>query len=73
MISRITLPDGHRQPFVAAVVRERELLVVEAEQGQDRGVNVVDVGWAIDGVQADLVGRAVRRCPASRRRRPSTS
>ena len=36
---------GHdRQPFGAAVVQERQLLVVEAQQVQDRGVDVVDVG-----------------------------
>ena len=53
------MPIHDRQPFVAAVVREGQLLVIEAQQVQDRGVDVVDVGLVLDGVQADLVGRAV--------------
>ena len=36
------------QPLVAAVVQEGELLVVEAHQVQDRGVDVVDVGAVLD-------------------------
>ena len=35
------------------------LLVVQAEAVQDGGVQVVDVGAVLDGVQADLVGGAV--------------
>ena len=61
------------QAFVAAVVAERQLLVVEAEQVQDGGVEVVDVDAALDAVQAELVGRAVDVARPSRRRRPGTS
>ena len=45
-------------PFVAAVVEEGQLLVIEAAAVQDRGVDVVDVDLVLDGPQADLVGRA---------------
>ena len=37
--------------------------MVEAHQVQDRGVDVVDVGTVLDGVQADLVGGARRSPP----------
>ena len=33
--------------------------MVEAHQVQDRGVQVVDVDPVLDGLQAELVGRAV--------------
>src|SRR3954471_15687411 len=46
------------QPLVAAVVAERQPLVVETEQVQDRGVHVVDVRFVLGGPQADRVGRA---------------
>ena len=36
------------QPLVAAVVQEGELLVVEAHQVQDRGVDIVDMGAVFD-------------------------
>ena len=66
-------PADVGQPLVAAVVEVGELLVVEAHQVQDRGVDVVDVGAVLDRVQADLVGRADDRAALDRRRRPSTS
>ena len=47
------------QAEVAAGVAVGELLVVEAEQVQDRGVQVVDVDLVLDGLEAELVGRAV--------------
>ena len=47
------------QAEVAAGVAVGELLVVEAEQVQDRGVQVVDVDRVLDGLEAELVGRAV--------------
>ncbi len=43
---------------VAALEAEGELLVVEAEQVQDRGVEVVDVDAVFDGAEAELVGLA---------------
>ena len=47
------------QAEVAAGVAVGELLVVEAQQVQDRGVQVVDVDLVLDGLEAELVGRAV--------------
>src|SRR5687768_16191187 len=41
-----------------ALVEVDELGVVEAHQGEDRGVQVVDVEPVLDGVQANLVGGA---------------
>ncbi len=61
------------QAFVLAVVQERQLRVVEAEQVQNRRVEVVDVNAAVDAVQPELVGRAVDESRPSRRRRPSPS
>src|SRR5436190_4426047 len=48
----------NRRPLVASVVRIGELFVVEPEQMQDRGVNVVHVARRVDGLHADLVGRS---------------
>ena len=47
------------QAEVAAGVAVGELLVVEAQQVQDRGVQVVDVDVVLDGLEAELVGGAV--------------
>ena len=44
---------------VAALEAVGELLVVEAEQVQDGGVQVVDVDLALDDAEAEFVGRAV--------------
>src|SRR5215468_10927327 len=49
---------GLGQAFVAAVVQECQVNVVEAEQVQDGGVQVVDVDGVFRGVQAEFVGRA---------------
>src|SRR6185437_16005904 len=48
--------DG--EAFVAAVAGEGESFVVEAEDVEDGGVDVVDVDLILDGVEAELVGRA---------------
>ena len=48
-----------RQPEVAAGVAVGELLVVEAQEVQNRGVQVVDVDAVLDGLEAEVVGRAV--------------
>ena len=42
-ISLMTLPFDERQPFVAAEVRVGQLVLVEAELVQDRGVDVAEV------------------------------
>ena len=46
------------QPHAEAFVGDRKAAVVEAEQVQDRGVQVVDVDRVFDDVPADLVGLA---------------
>ena len=61
------------QPEVAAGVAVGELLVVEAQQMEDRGVQVVDVDLVLDGLEAELVGGAMDVAALARRRRPSTS
>ena len=58
---------------VEALELERQPLVVEAEQVQDRGVQVVDVDAVLRGVEAELVALAEREARLSRRRRPATS
>ena len=47
------------QAEVAAGVAEGEAFVVEAEQVQDRGLQVVDVDRVLDDVEAEVVGLAV--------------
>ena len=53
------LPVHVGQAEVAAGVAVRQLLVVEAQQVQDRRVQIVDVDLVLDGGEAELVGRAV--------------
>ena len=62
-----------RQPHVAAAEVERQPFVVDPEQMQDRGVQVVDMHFVFDRVVPVLVGRAVDVTRPSNRRRPSTS
>ena len=47
------------QAEVAAGVAVGEAFVVEAEQVQDRGLQVVDVDRVLDDVEAEVVGAAV--------------
>ena len=49
------------EPEIAAGVAIRQTLVVQAEQVQDRRVQVVEVDLVLDRVVAVVVGRAVRR------------
>ena len=60
-----------RQPLLGAVVEVAQPLVVEAQQVQDRGVQLVDAAGILDGLVAELVGRAVAECLSSRPRRPA--
>src|SRR5262245_48152898 len=53
------LPMHIGQPEVAAAVAEGELLVVEADEVEDGGVEVVDVDAVFDGLVAEFVGGAV--------------
>ena len=56
---RITTSVDVGQAEVAAGVAVGEGLVVEAEEVEDRGVEVVDVDLVLDGLEAELVGGAV--------------
>ena len=66
------IPGDVGQAEVAAGVAEGQPLVVQAEQVQERGVQVVDVDLVLDGVNSR--SRRSRRgdSRASRRRRPAT-
>ena len=59
------------QALLAALEQIRQLAVIQAEQLQDRGVQVVDVDAVLDGAEAELVGGADRPGRPSRRRRPA--
>ena len=61
------------QLLVEPLVAVREPLVVEAQQVQHRGVEVVDVDRVLDDVVGEVVGLAVDRARPASRRRPSTS
>ena len=54
-------PGDVGQAVVAAGVAVGETLVVEAEEVQDRRVEVVDVDFVLDGSEAELVGGSVGR------------
>src|SRR5262249_13589963 len=54
------LPLDERESFAAAEVRERELLLVEPELVEHRGVDVANVVRLLDRAQADRIGRADR-------------
>src|SRR5579883_2273823 len=47
------------QPQVAAAVEVRQERMVEAQQMQDRGVQIVDLDLVLDGGLAEIVGRPV--------------
>src|SRR5947208_326903 len=51
------------QPKVAAAVAIGELEVVETEQVQDRGVQVVNVDAILNRFEANLVGLAILNAP----------
>ena len=52
------LPVHIRQPEIAALEAVAEAGVIEAEQVQDGGVQVVDVDFVLGGVEAEFVGLA---------------
>ena len=66
------LPGRVGQAIFAAVVGEGQPGVVEAQQVEDRGVEVVDVDAVDLGAEADGVGRAVDRAALDPRRRPAS-
>ena len=51
------------QTEVPARVAVGEAFVVEAEEVEDGGVQVVDVDFVLDGAEAEVVGRAVGMPP----------
>src|SRR5262249_30076713 len=51
------------EPEVAARVTVGEGFVVEAEEVEDRGVQVVDVDGVLDGLEAEFVGGAMDMAP----------
>ena len=51
------------QAEVSAGVAVGELFVVEAEEVEDRGVQVVDVHLVLDGLEPEVVGGAVDVTP----------
>src|SRR6266542_3597892 len=47
------------QPEVASAVAVGELCVIQAQQVQNRGVQIVDVNLVLHGLEAEIVGSAV--------------
>ena len=56
------LPVHIGQPEIAAGVAVGQLLVIDAQDVQQRGVQVVDGDAVFDGAEAEFVGCAVGRC-----------
>src|SRR5262249_21145458 len=52
-------PRDIGQAEIATVVAVRQLLMIQADQMQDGRVQVVDADAVLDGLEADLVSRAV--------------
>src|SRR5438128_9078765 len=55
------LAEVVREPEIASVVAVGQFLVVEPQQPQDRGVQVVHVYFVLDRARAKLICRAVNR------------
>ena len=53
------------QAEVAPGAAEGELLVIEAEQGQDGGVQIVDMNFVFHRSGPEFIGRAVNCAPAN--------
>src|SRR5258707_1190678 len=49
-------PVRNRRTLEASVVEVRHAFVIQSQQMQNRGVNIVDVAGPFHGAQADLVG-----------------
>ncbi len=47
------------QPIVAALELVRQFLVIEAEQVENRGVEIVDVNFLFRSGESELIGCAV--------------
>src|SRR5690349_17255101 len=54
------------EPEIAAAVTVRQFRVLDAEQVQDGGVDVVHVDRLLDGLEAEVVGSAVDRAALDR-------
>src|SRR5437879_4998488 len=50
-----------REPEITTVVTIRQLLVIETEQAQNRGVQVVNVDLVLDRARAEFIRRAINR------------
>ena len=59
------------QAAANAVVVEGQAFVVDAQQMQHRGMEIVPMDGLIDSLPADVIGRAIGDTVASSRRRPS--
>ena len=57
-IGELVIAADVGQPLLAALEEIRQLAVVQAEQLEDRGVQVVDVHAVLDGAEAEFVGGA---------------
>src|SRR5437868_13291804 len=55
LVGNVVLPGDVRQAHVAALEEEREPLVVEAQELEAGGVQVVDVDLVLDGAEAHFV------------------
>lgn len=60
------------QPHVAATETVSKLLVIDAQEVQHRGVQIVHGAFVLDCFVAVLVGGDGHNSPPARRRRPST-
>ena len=65
------MPVHVGQAALDAVVVEGQPLVVDAEQVQRGGVQVVAVAWGVRRLEAEVVARAVGDAALECRRRPS--
>src|SRR5207245_1506446 len=57
-------PEDIRQSVIPPTVAVGQPLVIQAHQVQNRGVQVVDMDFVLDGVPAVIVGGAVRQAAA---------
>ena len=65
------VPRHVGQAEIAAAVAIGQLGVIDAQQMQDGGVQIVRMDGLVHRLEAEIVGRAVGRCRLSLRRRPA--
>lgn len=49
-------PGIDRRPFATAIMKISQREMIDAHQGKNRRVNVVDMAGPLDGTEADFVG-----------------